>query len=254
MPRWAASACAGLALAALAGCASDPFQGARTWKIESCAQSIDPTLRFTTPGAIVEVPRSACAAVVRAAAKIELVAKFQAEQLWIADPEFPNAAATTNSAQRPIIIVTVGLLQALGDDEAAWAALLGHEVAHHVKNHRAGRESARTQAWVAGQAVGNLIGAFVPGVGGLVAANVANFAASSAVYGSYTRPQEAEADKQGLDWMVAAGYDPRGMERLIAALSKSGGAMPGFLSTHPGADDRAQMVRTYIEKNRGENR
>jgi len=254
LPRWAASAVTALALAALAGCASDPFKNARTWKIEYCAQSVSPTLRFTTPGGTAEVQRSACAAVVRAAAKIEVVSKFQPEQIWIADPEIANAAATTNSAQRPIIVVTVGLLQALGDDEAAWAALLGHEVAHHVKHHSAGRESARTQAWAAGQAVGYLIGAFVPGVGGLVAANAANFAASGFVYGSYTRPQETEADKQGLEWMVAAGYDPRGMERLITALSKSGSGLPGFLSTHPGADDRAQMVRDYIQKSPPENR
>jgi len=63
------------------------------------------------------------------------------------------------------------------------------------------------------------------------------------------RSQEGEADELGLKWMVAAGYDPHGMERLFDVLAKqSTGGLPGFLSTHPGAEDRAQLVRDFIAR------
>jgi hypothetical protein len=68
-----------------------------------------------------------------------------------------------------------------------------------------------------------------------------------AMYGAYTRPQEAEADQLGLTWMVAAGYDPRGLTRLFEILSKQS-SLPAFLSTHPGAEDRAKTVQDYVSK------
>ena len=101
---------------------------------------------------------------------------------------------------------------------------------------------------MARQAVASAIGLFVPGVGGAIASTVGGTAAQMALYGAFTRPQEREADELGLQWMVAAGYDPRGMQRLFEILRKEGGMLPGFLSTHPGAEDRSQMVRDYIGK------
>lgn len=239
-----------LALAALAGCASDPLQDAQLWKIEPCSGSIAADVRFqkSDGSALAVVPSASCGAAVRALGRIEQVAGYRAAQVYVADLDAPNAFASLDAARRPVIVVTLGLLQALGADEAAWAALLGHEIAHHVRSHGAGRKEARDRAEATGQVAANVIAQLFPGIGGFVAGNVANFVAASALYGSYTRPQEAEADRLSLEWMVRAGYDPNGMTRLIEVLSRSGGLLPGFLSTHPGADDRAQTVRTQLAK------
>jgi len=239
-----------LVLAALAGCASDPLQDAQVWKIEPCAGSIAAEVRFHKPdgSALASVPSASCGAAVRALGRIEQAAGYRATQVYVADLESPNAFATLDETRRPIVVVTLGLLQALGADEAAWAALLGHEIAHHVRSHSAGRKEAQERANATGQVAANVIAQLLPGIGGFVAGNVANFIAANALYGAYTRPQEAEADRLSLEWMVRAGYDPNGMTRLIEILAKDGGLLPGFLSTHPGADDRAQIVRTHLAK------
>ena len=144
------------------------------------------------------------------------------------------------------------MLTAIGPDEAAWAGLLGHEIAHHVKRHSEGRGGAATTAAVTGNVLANVVSYAIPGVGGLVGGTIAGTAAQNAVYGAYTRPQEAEADEVGLKWMVAAGYDPQGMLRLFKALSASGSSsMPAFLSTHPANEERARMVEAFIAS-RGE--
>ncbi len=237
----------------LAGCATNPLQNARFWKVEKCTGMGTPDVRFTRADSstLAIVPRASCAALVAAAGKIQGVANYQVNQIWIADTEAPNAFATLDKSQRRLIVVTMGMLKALGSDEAAWAGLLGHEIAHHFRNHREGRAEAQAGARAAGQAAGNVIAQLIPGLGGFVAGNAANFAATNALYGAYTRPQESEADSLGIKWMVAAGYDPRGMERLFNVLGKHSAGLPGFLSTHPGAEDRGQMVRDFItgEKN-----
>jgi len=237
-----------LVVAALAGCASDPLQDAHFWKIEPCADSIARDVRFHTAGGSgsVVVQSASCGAVVRALGRIEKAAGYRAQQVYIADPASPNAFATLDETRRPVIVVTLGMVQALAADEAAWAALLGHEIAHHVRSHSAGRKDARERAEATGQVTAQVIAQLLPGIGGFLAGNVANFVAANALYGSYTRPQEAEADRLSLEWMVGAGYDPNGMTRLIEILSRDGGLLPGFLSTHPGADDRAQMVRDFL--------
>jgi predicted Zn-dependent protease len=239
--------------AQLMGCATNPLQNAQIWNIEQCSNALTPMVRFNrADGAILaNIPRSTCAAVASAASKIEGVAGYRAEQIHIADPDAPNAFATQDKDRRPVILVTLGMLKALGSDEAAWAGLLGHEIAHHVRNHGAGRKEAQVGAQATGQVLGSVIAQLIPGVGGIIAGNAASFAAANSMYGAYTRPQEREADELGLRWMVASGYDPRGMERLFNALAKSSGALPGFVSTHPGAEDRAKMVRDFIASNAG---
>jgi predicted Zn-dependent protease len=237
-------------LAMLAGCATNPLKDARFWKLDQCAGAPNATVRF--PGreagsTIALIPRDSCLALSRAEAKIGSAANLHADRIQIADMLTPNAFVARDANNLPVITVTLGMLKALGPDEASWAALLGHEIAHLVRKHSEGRKEAEAAAQVGGQVVANLIGLFVPGIGGALAGTVGGTATQMAMYGAYTRPQEAEADQMSLRWMVSAGYDPRGMERLFELLAKEGAGLPGFLSTHPGAGDRAQMVRKFID-------
>lgn len=234
------------ALALVTGCATSPLQNARYWKI--CTGVPNAQVRFTrSDGSLAVIPRAACEAVARAEGRIEGVSGFRPDRILIADTEEVNAYTGNDTNGRPLVIVTLGMLKEVGTDEAAWAALFGHEIAHQVLNHQAGRKDAEERAQAVGQGLGNVIVQLIPGVGGFVAGTAANFVAANALYGAYTRPQEHEADEQGLHWMVAAGYDPRGMARLFDMRAKqSTGGLPGFLSTHPGAEDRAKMVQDFI--------
>jgi len=154
--------------------------------------------------------------------------------------------AAYDKAGKATIVVTKGMLSLLHDDEPAWAGLLGHETAHLVKHHSEGRATAAAGAWAGGELVAIALSLLIPGFGGFVAGTAGGTAANKALYGAYTRPQEAEADQLGLQWLVSAGYDPHGMQRLFELLAKQSSG-PTFLSTHPGAEDRAKMVRDYID-------
>jgi predicted Zn-dependent protease len=63
----------------------------------------------------------------------------------------------------------------------------------------------------------------------------------------YGREDELESDRLGLEFMVEAGYDPRGIVELMAILnSAQQGAPPEFLSTHPNPENRIQRLEANI--------
>jgi predicted Zn-dependent protease len=238
-----------LAASALSGCATKPSANARGWNLDQCADSPSATVNLNRPDGTqaASIPRANCIALRSAAEKIQAQAGFQLSRIYIADVKAPNAFATRDKSGKPVAAVTLGMLTTIGPDEAAWAGLLGHEIAHHAKRHGEGRKSAATSAAVTGNVVANVISYAIPGVGGLLGGTIAGTAAQNAMFGSYTRPQEAEADEVGLRWMVAAGYDPQGMLRLFQALSAGGASsMPAFLSTHPANEERSRMVEAFI--------
>lgn len=239
-----------LVLPLVAGCATNPLASARFWSVESCAAAPAARIRFAHPGEtpLAVVDRAACETLQSAATRIQAQSGYAVHRVLISDLADVNAFASTDGASRPVIVVNLGMLSAIGADEDAWAGLLGHEVAHLVRRHREGREEARAGAQATGQALGQVIAQFIPGMGGFLAGNAANFVTANAMYGAYTRPQEAEADEYGLKWMHAAGYDPRGMVRLFTVLRGSGGAMPAFVSTHPGSYERVQAAEDFAAK------
>ncbi len=195
-----------------------------------------------------ELPTPQALIIAQASAKMQAQSGFHVDRHLIANTEELNAFATTNKGER-VIVINLGMVKALGSDEDAWAGLLGHEIAHHVKGHGATRGRVSTGAQVAGQAVATAVG-FIP-LGGpiasLLVSSVAGTATQMAVFGSYTRPQEEEADALGLQWMVGAGYDPAGMLRLMQTLAQqSKVSLPAFLSTHPGSDERIKNVEAFI--------
>jgi len=238
------------AILLLAGCATTgPTSSTRYWKLEGCTNLPNPRVNFNRQDGtrIATIDRLVCERVQTAATKIQNAASYQVSQIYITDLEAVNAFATFDKNGKSFVIANIGMLQAIGADEDAWAGLLGHEIAHLVRNHREGRQEAKSAAEVGGQVVGNILSFLVPGVGGWAAGTVGGTATQWAMYGAYTRPQEAEADQLGLTWMVAAGYDPRGLTRLFEILSKQS-SLPAFLSTHPGGEDRAKSVQDYVNK------
>lgn len=168
--------------------------------------------------------------------------------MWISSHDSSNAVALRDQEGQPIVVVTIRLLVALGADEDAWAGLLGHELAHHARGHADGRQNAAAASQLGADVLASIIGAVAPGVGGFVGGSVAGSITQSALYGAYTRAQEAEADALALRWMSLAGYNPEGLIRLFDALHHS--SAPEFLSTHPAYDTRRQAVEAHISKHR----
>ncbi|VVN72758.1 M48 family metallopeptidase [Pseudomonas fluorescens] len=129
----------------------------------------------------------------------------------------------------------------LTDDEIA--AIMGHEIAHALREH--GRE-AMSKAYgieMAKQGAGALFGL---GQSSLALADtVANYGMTL----PNSRGNENEADLIGLELAARAGYDPNAAITLWTKMSKaSEGAPPEFLSTHPSSSSRMASLRAAIPK------
>src|SRR6185503_12203704 len=144
--------------------------------------------------------------------------------------------------------VYTGILP-LTKDDAGLAAVMGHEVAHATLQHGRERMSQGLAAGLLGQVGSAVVDAKNPqwtsafgqlyGIGAQVGVLLPN-----------SRGQEAEADKQGLIYMVRAGYDPEAAvqfwERFAEYGAKAGGAPPKFLSTHPPSAERIENLKKWI--------
>lgn len=132
----------------------------------------------------------------------------------------------------------------LTDDEAA--AIMGHEIAHALREH--GREQLVKQTGTALAA--RLGGALISGIFGVdpgITNTVAQYGTQMLAL-KYSRDDEREADLIGLDLAARAGYDPRAgiaLWQKMATLSKS--APPVFLSTHPGGSDRIRQMNDHMD-------
>lgn len=129
----------------------------------------------------------------------------------------------------------------LTDDEAA--AVMGHEIAHALREH--GRERA-SQKMAQGIAIG-VIGA-AAGISG-VAQDLSQTILDLTFNLPNSRTDETEADRIGVELAARSGYDPRAAAGLWEKMQKlGGGGTPQFLSTHPSHGTRIQDLRTYADK------
>ncbi|HRE45564.1 MAG TPA: M48 family metallopeptidase [Terricaulis sp.] len=121
------------------------------------------------------------------------------------------------------------------------ATVLGHEVAHVTGRHAAERYSrdvaTQTGLQVAGQVTNNQLAMAALGLGAQVGIQL-----------PFSREQESEADILGLNYMQAAGYNPREAIPLWQRMSQSGARQPEFLSTHPDPANRIARMQAYIQQ------
>jgi predicted Zn-dependent protease len=140
------------------------------------------------------------------------------------------------------IMVYAGLLSQLrlSDDEIA--VVLGHEIAHALREHSRAQVS---QAIAAQTVIG--VGAALFGVGDGTA-NIAAAGYQALVATRFSRDDETEADRIGLELMARAGFDPRAgvslWQKMIAA--SSGGQPPQFLSSHPAQASRVHEIEALL--------
>lgn len=128
----------------------------------------------------------------------------------------------------------------LNDDEIA--AIMGHEIAHALREH--GRE--RVSQAAAQNILVNIAMALAGPYGSAVSA--ANQVAQYAIVLPNSRENESEADAIGLELAARAGYNPVGaitvwQKMLKATKDKS---TPEFLSTHPSGETRIEQLTALM--------
>jgi predicted Zn-dependent protease len=128
----------------------------------------------------------------------------------------------------------------LNDDEVA--AIMGHEMAHALREH-ARERMGKTAATRIGASV---LSAFL-GLGGTGDAllNMGGQLLSL----KFSREDESEADIVGMELAARAGYDPQaGVSLWQKMLAASKGAPPQFMSTHPSGATRIQDIEGKLPK------
>lgn len=129
----------------------------------------------------------------------------------------------------------------LSDDEIA--AIMGHEMAHALREHSRERLS-REMATQTGIGVAASIFGLTQGQ-----ADLANLAGDFGVSRPHSRTQESEADQIGLELMARAGYNPQAAISLWQKMQRaSQGEPPQFLSTHPTSGNRIAQIQSLLPK------
>jgi predicted Zn-dependent protease len=139
-----------------------------------------------------------------------------------------------------------GLLEKLALTEDETAVVMGHEMAHALREHARSR-IAKTQ----GTSMGLSVLSQMLGLG-----NMGSFAANlgtELLSLRFSRDDESEADLVGLELAARGGYDPQASVSLWEKMAKAsgGGEGPAFLSTHPTGPDRIARLRANVPKVQG---
>jgi predicted Zn-dependent protease len=148
--------------------------------------------------------------------------------------------------------VNYGLVLATRN-EAQLAGVLAHEIAHVTQRHIArrirsqGRQSIATMAAIlAAILVGAATGSGDASMGGIAMAQGAAMQQQI----NFTRANESEADRVGMSFLAAAGFDPYGMPdffetigRRNPILASNRNALPEILQSHPVTTNRIAESR-----------
>lgn len=247
--RWLAT----LALsAALAGCAMLEQQGERPAPAAAAPPS---------------APRTVGVDALTTAEHKRLVAQFGGEYHWPAAERYLNAilvrlAAASDTPTTPYrvtilntpvvnafalpsgnLYVSRGLLE-LANDSAEIAAVMAHEIGHITARHAAARAEREKRAAVIAEA----------------AAVIQSRQKSEQVettqklsFASFSRHQEIDADRIGINVIARAGFDPYGAARFLTSLGRStamraeligqkSSSTPDILATHPSTPERIALA------------
>ncbi|WP_281071792.1 M48 family metallopeptidase [Succinivibrio dextrinosolvens] len=155
------------------------------------------------------------------------------------------------------IVVYTGLIKELSLTDDEMAAIIGHEISHALKEHsREAMSKAMVQSGVT-----SVAGLF--GVSSTIT-DSANAVYNATVALPFSRDQESEADKYGLELMYKAGFNPQGAvsvmkkmdayEKKVTAASGAAGnskatsLLNSITSTHPTSEKRYKDLQALIDK------
>jgi predicted Zn-dependent protease len=239
----------------VAGCAVNPVSGRSEVAVISAekerelgaeeARKVEASMGLVADPALIAYVQAVGARVAKQSPRQDISYTFQI----VNQPE-PNAFALPNGN----IYLSRGLL-ALANSEDELAGVLAHEVIHVAARHTVRSANVavatsplRIATGIAGVATGIIAPRVGEGIMGL------GDVATEAFMAPYGRSQEREADDVGVELAARAGYDPRGLPRILQglereeALRKEGPARQSFFDTHPATPER---VRETGEKAAG---
>jgi len=190
------------------------------------AAEVDRQAKFIEDGMITEyVNRVGQNIVLHSDAKIPFTIK-------VIDSDEVNAFALPGG----FFYVNKGLLL-VADNEAEVAGVMAHEIAHVAARHSV--ENQTKASLLEYLAMGTSI--FLGGIPGMIYQNTAGLGLLGA-FMKFSRSAEAEADKLGVQYMYAAGYDPSAMSTMFEKLEAKNKKKPGLIArafaSHPAPPDR----------------
>ena len=160
-------------------------------------------------------------------------------QLVLIDEDTVNAHVMAGGK----ITFYTGILRQLRLTDDEIAAIMGHEMAHALREHTREKISQSAAGDLAISIGGALLGV---GEGGQ---QIAGLGKQLALDLPFSRNMESEADLYGLELVARAGYDPRAAISLWQKMAQAGGSGgPGFLSTHPSAGDRIGQLQAAMPR------
>ena len=142
--------------------------------------------------------------------------------------------------------VNKGLLLA-ADNEAELAGVMAHEIAHVAARH-AVENQTKANMLELGAIAGSI---FLGGIPGLIFQNTAGLGLLAS-FMKFSRGAEEEADKLGVQYLYAAGYDPNAMATMFEKLAAKNQKKPGFFAkvfaTHPQTPNRRAAALALIAR------
>lgn len=141
------------------------------------------------------------------------------------------------------IAVYSGLIEKLHLTDDELAAVMGHEMAHALREHARERASEQAAAGLGISVLSAIAGIGDAGQKGMEYAYMGLLGLPN------SRRHETEADRIGVELAARAGYDPHAAVILWQKMGSIGGAEPiKFLSTHPSHEDRLSDLGVYSQR------
>ncbi len=138
--------------------------------------------------------------------------------------------------------VYTGLIDKIKPTDAELAAVLGHEIAHALREHSREQVSQQMATGIGLSVLSAVTGSQATSDLGAALSNVMFTLPNS-------RTHELEADRIGVELAARAGYDPRAAVTLWQKMGALGGSgQPEFLSTHPSPANRSADLTKIAEQ------
>ena len=154
-----------------------------------------------------------------------------------------NAFATPGG----YVYLNQGLIT-LVENEGELAGVLAHEIAH-INGRHVAELVDRSQKISYSTLAAILAGAFL---GGAATSAIASFSVATAATLNlkYSREHEEAADRMGMSYLVAAGYNGKGMLNFLRIMKRYefySNSIPSYFLTHPGTDERIRYIDALIQ-------
>ena len=175
--------------------------------------------------------------------KMSRVSGFHPKIIITTSSEINAYAAWANG--QGVTFYTLGILNHIGNDYDALAAVVGHEYSHLTLAHH---ESSETSTFIIDLLATIALAAIDVSYGGSANNSYRNVykkglnSLSNLTKSKISRNDEIEADIKGLEYLIAAGYSPEGAKRFHKSLNSSS----GFFSTHPSSETRIAKIDEKI--------